>query len=396
MCASYPPHLKIIVGEKASGKRFSWAETVKEHHFYRAKQARARGRFVVPVLVVNGRNVCRSGTLSVSGEAALASAKQKLSGFFNKPSRRMSTPAPSSSKNAEESMVGRNREWDMALLDELQVGSIFDLMRENKKVKFGMAVASSERADSLNRYAKFKLCGCPFPGTEAFVNFSKTENADCPVQWHVGNGEDAVCYIHPACNFENYGKWLQYTSWTLAELSSNYLRLFLHQLTEKEPLRLSDSKLVVGAPPGVHQRGSHHFESAPVLANVLEKGAGILIHCISGWDRTPCFITWIRAIAWAEGRAHQSLDSTEFLLLTLGFDWALFRHRLYDRMLRREEIMVFAFFFLNYIALNQDLTLGGDGVDWNLRKERLLRLQSSFMKLWREALEKSEFLDGRV
>jgi myotubularin-related protein 14 len=57
---------------------------------------------------------------------------------------------------------------------------------------------------------------------------------------------------------------------------------------------------------------------------------------LSGWDRTPLFVSLIRCIAWSEGAAHASLSVDEMLYLTLSYDWMLFRHRLADRMARRE------------------------------------------------------------
>ncbi len=26
---------------------------------------------------------------------------------------------------------------------------------------------------------------------------------------------------------------------------------------------------------------------------------GLLVHCISGWDRTPLFVSWLRLSLWA-------------------------------------------------------------------------------------------------
>jgi myotubularin-related protein 14 len=51
---------------------------------------------------------------------------------------------------------------------------------------------------------------------------------------------------------------------------------------------------------------------------------GILIHCISGWDRTPLFISLLRLSLWADGWIHQTLTAEEILYLTLAYDWYLF------------------------------------------------------------------------
>ena len=67
---------------------------------------------------------------------------------------------------------------------------------------------------------------------------------------------------------------------------------------------------------------------------------GILIHCVSGWDRTPLFVSLLRLSLWAvsysatvpcnrvccvqDGRAHQSLTAAEILYFTVAYDWLLF------------------------------------------------------------------------
>ena len=52
--------------------------------------------------------------------------------------------------------------------------------------------------------------------------------------------------------------------------------------------------------------------------------SSILIHCISGWDRTPLFISLLRMSLWADGRAHSNLSAVEMAYLTLAYDWYLF------------------------------------------------------------------------
>ncbi len=85
---------------------------------------------------------------------------------------------------------------------------------------------------------------------------------------------------------------------------------------------------------------------------------GLLIHCLSGWDRTPLFISLLRLSLWADGWIHQSLTVEEILYLSLAYDWYLFgykvffsiyliiskvifpsnRHCLPERLLRGEEV----------------------------------------------------------
>uniref|UniRef100_A0A8C5SMV9 Myotubularin related protein 14 n=1 Tax=Laticauda laticaudata TaxID=8630 RepID=A0A8C5SMV9_LATLA len=51
---------------------------------------------------------------------------------------------------------------------------------------------------------------------------------------------------------------------------------------------------------------------------------GLLVHCISGWDRTPLFISLLRLSLWADGLIHTSLEPAEILYLTVAYDWFLF------------------------------------------------------------------------
>ena len=71
---------------------------------------------------------------------------------------------------------------------------------------------------------------------------------------------------------------------------------------------------------------------------------GMLIHCVSGWDRTPLFVSLLRLSLWAvsqavyftaidffvhvcfeqDGRVHQSLCAAEILYFTVAYDWLLF------------------------------------------------------------------------
>ena len=51
---------------------------------------------------------------------------------------------------------------------------------------------------------------------------------------------------------------------------------------------------------------------------------GLLVHCISGWDRTPLYISLLRLSLWADGVAHKSLSAVEMVYLTLAYDWYLF------------------------------------------------------------------------
>ncbi|OON24040.1 hypothetical protein X801_00044, partial [Opisthorchis viverrini] len=83
----------------------------------------------------------------------------------------------------------------------------------------------------------------------------------------------------------------------------------------------------------------------------------MLLHCVSGWDRTPLFISLMRCVLWAEQLAHQSLGASEMLYFTLAYDWFLFGHKLRTRLESGEEILLFAFRFLATIASDTSFSL---------------------------------------
>ncbi len=192
LCPSYPPSLMVLDDP-----------SLTYEDFYAASHARARTRFVVPVAMVLGKHVCRSATLSVSGEAAF----NAVSSFFFPPKRGPSSATGGVSSSRESSMVGRNRESDVHLLAKMRVDTLFDLMKEQKKKKFGVVLASSEKADANHRYDHLQLCGVPFPGTEGFVCFSAKEDASV-VPVFGSEGEDAVAFFHENCFMQSV-KWDQ-------------------------------------------------------------------------------------------------------------------------------------------------------------------------------------------
>ena len=87
-----------------------------------------------------------------------------------------------------------------------------------------------------------------------------------------------------------------------------------------------------------------------VLRYVAELNSGVLVHCISGWDRTPLFISLLRLSLWADGHIHRSLNPTQMVYLTVAYDWLLFGHNLLDRREKGEDIMLFCFNFIKFLS----------------------------------------------
>lgn len=118
----------------------------------------------------------------------------------------------------------------------------------------------------------------------------------------------------PTCFTQNLSiDWSQYQSWDLVEQTQNYLKLLLHLINNNDE-------------------------------------SGLLVHCISGWDRTPLFVSLLRLSLWADGVVHSSLEPAEILFLTIAYDWFLFGHMLPDRLSKGEEIFFFCFNFLKHIV----------------------------------------------
>ena len=144
------------------------------------------------------------------------------------------------------------RTSDIHLLHRLNVRYICDLMVEQRKVKYGLTVSSSEKADSQNRYQAFEILITPYPGVEFFRDFRDNHYSarNLVFNWSQ-NYADAVLKLPATCQqIVPTIQWTEYKTWDLITLTSNYLKMLI--------------KLV--------EKPNHE---------------GLLIHCISGWDRTP-------------------------------------------------------------------------------------------------------------
>eukprot|EP00127_Corallochytrium_limacisporum_P006667 Clim_evm46s232 gene=Clim_evmTU46s232 len=349
LCTSYPRRILFMTGTKGEQTRKQAEEVTQLAK--EAKYARCRCRGVMPVLRVNDRNVCRSATLSNEKEMNLNSAQAAFKRFWiglnNKLGDGPNSPPISTSDAKESSDVGfeqplsgsvswpagvnvqAQRAADINLLKHLRIGTIVDLMVEHCKVKYGMTVCSSEKADSLKRYheAGFDILAMPYPGVEAFAQFSSMTSAlmfQGEFDW--SNPEIDVelnLTDEQALADEVSMDWEQYRKWSIVRLTVNYT-LLLHKLLMRPPKQGEEDN--------------------------IEHGHGILIHCISGWDRTPLFVSLLRMLLWAEGKVHKSLTAIELLYLTLAYDWFLFGHLFKDRRSRGEDILKFCFHVMPALA----------------------------------------------
>ncbi|KAG0215123.1 Myotubularin- protein 14 [Mortierella sp. GBA30] len=234
--------------------------------FEKSHFARVRARFVIPCILVRGKNICRSATLSNEVEVFMHSVNQKINDLNQK--RKMflyGTGEKSPDKEDRESSLERQRMEDIELLHQLGVTYINDLMVENRKVKYGLKVTSSEKVDSFGRYSKFKLVATPYPGVEFFQKFkaNKYSARKLCFDWSQ-TFADAELQL-PLGHFDNLGVlWKDYKSWDLIELTQNYLRLYLTHIADDT--RDEDPSMTIKNSLGAAARSSK----------------GLLIHCISG------------------------------------------------------------------------------------------------------------------
>ncbi|XP_062617717.1 myotubularin-related protein 14-like [Saccostrea cucullata] len=320
LCGHYPSKVvfleyQLSEDERNNKKRYDDVQSMYDIPRMRelikqARYARCRSRFAVPVILYEGKHICRSATLASGAEMF---GRTGLDFLFSAPDRPQEEAADRGGGTGADTF-DRFRGHDINLLKTMSIKYICDLMVEKKKVKFGMNITSSEKVDKENRYADFCILSIPYPGCEFFKEwkdnsyFGETMKFDWSQDY-----VDANLDVPDDSLLNKIGlDWKKYRTWDLIQLTQNYMKLFIHILREGD--------------------------------------TGILVHCISGWDRTPMFISLLRLSLWADGVAHATLSPSEILYLTLAYDWYLFGHNLPDRVNKGEEILFFCFNFLTYIT----------------------------------------------
>ncbi|XP_014283485.1 myotubularin-related protein 14 [Halyomorpha halys] len=336
LCAHYPSQLIIMENEKNNQSLNStdsnspskkpnngtlyesvYDSSKLKDLFMRSRSARCRARFPLPVILFRGKNVCRSSTLSGGPEMYGRSGYDYL--FYCDETGPEEQEVQSNSQSSQSTgdnwqLFDRVRSQDIRLLKTLNVGAIIDFMVEKKKVKFGLNVSSSEKVDKENRYSDFTIISLPYPGCEFFKEYRDNDYvADGLIfDWSQGHVDATIGIPNDSVSSQLRIDWKNYKLWDLITLTQNYMRLALQYL--------------------------------------IEKPDGTLIHCISGWDRTPLFISLLRLSLWADGAIHRTLSTSQILYLTIAYDWMLFGHNLADRLSKGEEIFFFCFYFLKHLT----------------------------------------------
>ncbi|XP_062356477.1 myotubularin-related protein 14 isoform X2 [Cinclus cinclus] len=308
ICAHYPRHI-VLLERDAGASRDSYESSVQvgklQDLINRSKMARCRGRFVCPVILYKGKHICRSATLAGWGELY---GRTGYNYIFSGGSDDAWADAEdiseedSALRNADTQLFDKVRGHDIKLLRYLSVRYICDLMVENKKVKFGLKYRNDVQRDSQGT-------GCEF--------FKDYKDRDYTAEGLIFNWKqdyvDAPLSIPVSLTQSLNIDWSEYQSWDLVQQTQNYLKLLISIINSDDD-------------------------------------SGLLVHCISGWDRTPLFISLLRLSLWADGLIHTSLEPSEILYLTVAYDWFLFGHMLVDRLSKGEEIFFFCFNFLKHIT----------------------------------------------
>uniref|UniRef100_A0A1I8JHC6 Myotubularin phosphatase domain-containing protein n=1 Tax=Macrostomum lignano TaxID=282301 RepID=A0A1I8JHC6_9PLAT len=300
VCATYPPRIFLPTGlatkllTSSASKQFRYPRRLSDL-CCSAAGARVRGRLPLPALICQGRLLCRSATLSAwpTGEEARGS--------------------------------------DKILLDSLCVSHIVDLTTESRPL---LVPGTQVRVPLwtaelwLSCYADFRRLHLPYPGCDFFSNWPAVDGAPLRYDW---TGQAATLRLNgrlPSCAAAI--AWQEYRSWDLDRLTANYLLIMLGYLTES----------------GLAE-----------MAGRRRRWRGLLLHCLSGWDRTPLFVSLIRLLLWSEGLAHASLSPSEILRLCLGYDWFLWGHRLPDRLAKGQRILEYCFHFVGLAADLPELSM---------------------------------------
>ncbi|XP_044764889.1 myotubularin-related protein 14 [Coccinella septempunctata] len=328
LCSHYPSKILICQselpdesGNEVRNEALSLESTADvnqlRNQILKARKGRCRARFPVPVIFYKGKNICRSGTtahfVEILGRATVETFNSYLVGTSeDELEGRGDEHEFNDDQNLNlESSVRKN---DIQLLKTYNVESIFDLMVEQKKIKYGVYVTSSETADEENRYSEFKIYHIPYPGCEFFTNINNSDRKG--IKQYFDWTQRMVDKIFDIPDLERFSNmridWDEYRTWDIVQLTRNYLMLILKQVHESK--------------------------------------SGILVHCISGWDRTPLFISLIRLSLWADGLIHKSLNVWQIIYFTVAYDWMFFGHNLKNRLEKTEEIFFFCFYVLKHLT----------------------------------------------
>ncbi|XP_075773392.1 phosphatidylinositol-3,5-bisphosphate 3-phosphatase MTMR14 isoform X7 [Pelodiscus sinensis] len=324
ICGHYPRQIVFLEYESTDRGQDVFESTVHvgklQELMNRSRMARCRGRFVCPVILYKGKHVCRSATLAGWGELYGRTGYNYI--FSGGSDDAWADPEDLSEedtvfRNADSQLFDKVRGHDIKLLRYLSVRYICDLMVENKKVKFGLNVTSSEKVDKAQRYADFTLLSIPYPGCEFFKEY---KDRDYQAEGLVFNWKqgyvDAPLSIPPALSRPLNIAWSEYQSWDLVQQTQNYLKLLISLINGdgracprlaracRDPVPDSGLRLVplrAHAGGSAQQRGRAHRLRGVLRSQTAEEeepaawlhGGGAL-HAEKGRAASPQAVRWGR------------------------------------------------------------------------------------------------------
>lgn len=251
-------------------------------------------------------------------------------------------------KKKKVSKMERIRRADARALKTMGVTDVIDLMVEDELLRVGNVVqcVTSEKNVTKDTYRGVRVHTMPFPGIELNAIFE--ENVRNYVTSDVGKKGITVkelCKAYYRAFTTVPFEWEKYCSVSLSSpLLSNDPSSEWRDWKALHSVRLA--KLYC-------RQLMKALGSAAIgmpLGSLFGNVGGILIHCISGWDRTALFASLTRTLLWAEGIMHAWMSPSQFAYHTLAHDWLLFGHDMGERMALGIQVVVF------FMELLPDLT----------------------------------------
>jgi len=248
------------------------------------------------VICLGKKLICRSGGLVEKAE------------MMSHHIRRVRNPADFLKQKLPSKSISRNQ--DTAWLNLLKIRHIIDFMNETTKSMFGINLCSGE-GDALS-HIEFPHNAMPYPGVESYKGFRNlVKEGKLPFLRAKNEKNKLQANLKISLEFPLLQQY-DYRNWDIVTLTRKYMVYIFHILR-------SDDK-------------------------------GLLLHCISGWDRTPLWIGILRILLWADGLAHRSLDAEQITYLVIAYDWLLFGHQLSKRLKEHSEILYCAFWLLQHLT----------------------------------------------
>ncbi|KAJ6243755.1 myotubularin-related protein [Anaeramoeba flamelloides] len=244
------------------------------------------------------------------------------------------------------------------LLKQLEVTTIIDFMKKpiNPRPNLGIGLTELD-PEFQNLYKDFSVSYLPWDAVQTLICFRKLGYDVSNLQFPMFEGS---CYNKPSVNLDKY----------------------LKNIASDQPFRSSHKREI----PFLKLLQTYFQSCIDKLEN--KNHSGLLIHCKSGWDRTPLFISMIRLSLWADGLLHSNFSLDELCYFVIAYDWYLFHHRMLHRLKNKSEILHFTFYVMQFLA-NTNFSL--NNTNQNIRLKKFLDLYNHFKNNYLQILQMVEF-----